>query len=328
MLTTTELNRIDDFDAVRATWHRLWSRDRAGDVLSNARVDRNGSAHYPDPQKLRVILVERRGEIIGIVPFCVRTERRKVGSLRMLTYPLNDWGTFFGPIGPQPGTAFRAALRHIRSTPRDWDLIDLCWVDEAASEFLEVGLAMREAGFGLSARPRMEVRICRMDGDWESFVAGKSHNWRRQMRRDLHQLEAAGEVRLLRYRPEAGGSGAEPEHFEIYQLCEEIAKKSWQADAELQSTLCSPRVREGAVAAPSASGGARDARRGGAAGRRAAGGVLLQLRGPRARLWVADGVRPGAELGGCREDLALSDDRRLVPPRRRRILLRPGAAAV
>lgn len=244
MLTTTELNSVDDFDQIREAWHRLWEQTPRATFFQTPEWVETAWRHYPDPQKLRVILVERRGELIGIVPFCVRTERRKVGSLRMLTYPLNDWGTFFGPIGSQPGTAFRAAMRHIRSTPRDWDLIDLCWVDEAANEFVDVGLAMREAGYGYLARPRMEVRICRTTGDWESFVAAKSHNWRRQMRRDQDQLERVGEVRLLRHRPEAGGTGAEPEHFEIYQLCEGIAKKSWQADADSQSTLCSPRVRK------------------------------------------------------------------------------------
>jgi CelD/BcsL family acetyltransferase involved in cellulose biosynthesis len=244
MLTTTELNRIDDFNVIRAVWHRLWDQTARATFFQTPEWIETVWRHFPDPQKLRVILVKRRGEIVGIVPFCVRTVRRKVGALRTLTYPLNDWGTFFGPIGPQPGTAFRAAMRHIRSTPRDWDLIDLCWIDEAANEFLDVGLAMREARYGFLARPRMEVRLCRIDGDWEAFVARQSHNWRRQMRRDAQQLEQVGEVRLLRYRPEAGGVGTEPEHFEIYQLCEEIAKKSWQADAESQSTLCSPRVRK------------------------------------------------------------------------------------
>ena len=245
MLTTIECNSVDEFDRVRKTWHRLWNQTPRSTFFQTPEWIEATWPHYPDPQKLRLILVERRGEIVGIVPFCVRTVRRKVvGTLRMLTYPLNDWGTFYGPIGPRPGTAFRAAMRHIRATPRDWDLIDLCWVDEGATEFLDVGLAMREAKYGFLSRPRMEVRLCRIDGDWESFVAKQSHNWRRQMRRDLARLEQAGEVRMVRYRPEAGGLGTEPEHFEIYQLCEEIAKKSWQADAQSQSTLCTPRTRK------------------------------------------------------------------------------------
>ena len=244
MLTTTELNAVDDFDQLREAWHWLWSQTPRATFFQTPEWIETAWKHYPDPQKLRVILVERRGELIGIVPFCVRTERRKVGALRMLTYPLNDWGTFYGPVSARPATAFRAALRHVRQTPRDWDMIDFCWVDEASSEFLDVGLAMREAGFSYISRPRMEVRLCRINGDWEAFVADKSHNWRRQMRRDLRQLELAGEVRMVRYRPQPGGIGTEPEHFELYRLCEEVAEKSWQADDALQSTLSSPPVRK------------------------------------------------------------------------------------
>lgn len=244
MLTTIELNDIDELDAIRPTWRRLWSQTHRASFFQTLEWLETTWKHYPDLQKLRVIVVEREGLPVGIVPFCVRAERRKVGMLRMLTYPLNDWGTFYGPIGPDPAAAFRAAIRHVQSTRRDWDLIDLCWVDEAAPEFLAVGQAMRDVRLPFFSRPRMEVRICRMEGTWEEFVANKSHNWRRQMRRDLKQLESLGEVKLLRCRPEPGGQGTEPENFELYQLCEEVARKSWQADAESQSTLCSPLVRK------------------------------------------------------------------------------------
>ena len=244
MLTTTELNSVDDFDQIREAWHRLWEQTPQATFFQTPEWIETAWKHFPDPQKLRVILVERHGEPIGIVPLCVRMMRRKVGTLRMLTYPLNDWGTFYGPISPRPATAFRAALRHVRRTPRDWDMIDFCWVDEAATEFIDVGLAMREAGFSYVSRPRMEVRICHIDGNWEAFVAAKSHNWRRQMRRDLQQLESVGDVRMVRYRPEPGSAGTEPEHFELYQLCEQVAKRSWQADVRLEGTLSSPRVRK------------------------------------------------------------------------------------
>ena len=38
----------------------------------------------------------------GILPLVVRTESTRVGRVRVLTYPLHDWGTFYGPIGPDP----------------------------------------------------------------------------------------------------------------------------------------------------------------------------------------------------------------------------------
>src|SRR5690606_14168786 len=64
------------------------------------------------------------------------------------------------------------------------------------------------------------------------------------MRRDLDVLEKSGPVELLRYRPAAGGTGRDARTLEIYDICEEIAAKSWQADAASQSTLSSPRVRD------------------------------------------------------------------------------------
>ena len=105
MLTTTELNCVDGFHAIRATWHRLWDQTARATFFQTPEWIETTWRHYPDPQKLRVILVERQGEVVGIVPFCVRTVRRKVGALRLLSYPLNDWGTFYGPIGPQPAAA-------------------------------------------------------------------------------------------------------------------------------------------------------------------------------------------------------------------------------
>lgn len=244
MISVSEINHIGQLDALRPTWRRLWKATPGATFFQTLEWLETTWAHYPDPQKLRVVVVRRNGEPIGIVPFCVRTERRKVGALRALTYPLNDWGTFYSPLGPQPTVAFKAAIEHVAATPRDWDFIDLCWVDEASHEFLAVGEAMRDAGFGCFVRRRMEVRLARLEGDWDSYVSGKSHNWRRQMRRELQTLERVGPVRLLRYRPTRDDDAAIAEAARMYQLCEEISAKSWQAGDEMQSALCSPRVRD------------------------------------------------------------------------------------
>jgi CelD/BcsL family acetyltransferase involved in cellulose biosynthesis len=189
-------------------------------------------------------VVERDGEPTGIVPLCVRTERRKLGQLRVLTYPLDDWGTFYGPIGASPEASFRAAIQQVAATPRDWDVIDLRWVDQAAPDFMAIGEALRSAGLRFICRPRMEVRLLRINGDWEAYVKARSRNWRQKMRRDLEGIEKkGGKVDYLRYRP-AAGEGSQREHDNIYDLCEAVSKNSWQAAADSQSTLCCPRVRD------------------------------------------------------------------------------------
>jgi len=244
MFQVREINELHELDDLRASWRWLLLQTPNYSFFQTLEWLEASWDHYPLPQKLRVIVVESGGDVVGIVPFCVRTEHRKVGPLRILTYPLNDWGTFYGPIAPQPQLAFRAAINHVAATRRDWDFIDLRYVDQAAPEFLPIGEAMREAGFDIIVRPRMEVRLCRMTDGWEAYVQSRSRNWRQKMRRDIDSLEKkSGEVRLVRYRPSAGEQGDDARHDEIYDICERIAANSWQSEAESQSTLSSPRVR-------------------------------------------------------------------------------------
>jgi CelD/BcsL family acetyltransferase involved in cellulose biosynthesis len=245
MFAIREINQLAELDALRSVWQRLLLQTPGYSFFQTLEWLETSWDYYPLPQKLRVIIVERAGEPVGIVPFCVRTESRKVGPLRVLTYPLNDWGTFYGPIGPEPHLAFRAAIQHVAATPRDWDFIDLRWVDQAAPEFIAVGEAMREAGFGVAVRPRMEVRICRMTDGWDAYIGSRSRNWRREMRRNIEALEEkGGEVKLVRYRPAAGEPGAEARHDEVFNICAEIAQSSWQSEAGPSGTLSSPGVRD------------------------------------------------------------------------------------
>ena len=73
--------------------------------------------HFGQGQRLRVMVVLDEDRPSGIVPLVVRSERSKVGGLRVLTFPLHDWGSFYGPIGPEPGRTLAAGLEHVRRTP-------------------------------------------------------------------------------------------------------------------------------------------------------------------------------------------------------------------
>ncbi|QDT72298.1 GNAT family N-acetyltransferase [Lacipirellula limnantheis] len=243
MLKVREINQLTELSTLRETWSRLLKATPRFSFFQTFEWLEAAWGHYPQ-QRLRAVIVERDGDVVGIVPFCVRTERRRIGAVRVLTYPLDDWSTFYGPISAEPTVVMKASLKHIEATPHDWDVIDLRYVDQAAAEYMTIGEAFRETGNRFFIRPRMEVRFCRMDDGWNQYVESRSRNWRRQMRRDIEVLEKAGPVEMLRYRPEAGGTGRDARTLEIYAICEQIAAKSWQAEAESQSTLSSPRVRD------------------------------------------------------------------------------------
>lgn len=243
MIEVREINRLNELDSLRAVWRDLLAKTPRHSFFQTLEWLETAWRSYPHRQRLRVVVVSRDGVPIGIVPLCVRTERRKLGSIRVLTYPLDDWGTFYGPIGPEPKFVARAAIQHVASTARDWDFIDLRWVDEAADEFLALGESLREAGFDFRVRPRMQVRLCNIAMGWDAYLKSRSRNWRRKMKSDSEALACAGEVRYVRHRPAAGEANYERDD-EIYDVCAGVAERTWQAEDESQSTLCSPRVRE------------------------------------------------------------------------------------
>jgi CelD/BcsL family acetyltransferase involved in cellulose biosynthesis len=244
VIETYEVNDLQALDKLRPTWQQLLGQTANHSFFQTLEWLEATWPSYAHQQRLRVVVVQRDGEPLGIVPWCVRSEPRRVGVVRVLTYPLDDWGTFYGPLGPQPRETMRAAFNHLAMTPRDWDLIDLRWVDESAPEFITIGEALREQEFDYRARPRMEVRFCRFNVGWDAYCRSRSRNWRRKMRHDIEVLEEAGQVELLRHRPDPGCDGAAPEHAEIYATCERIAERTWQAGDDSQSTLSSPRVRD------------------------------------------------------------------------------------
>ena len=54
-------------------------------------------------------------------------EPSKVGRLRVLTFPLFDWGSFYGPIGPDPASDLDLGDGICPKPPRDWDILELRW---------------------------------------------------------------------------------------------------------------------------------------------------------------------------------------------------------
>jgi hypothetical protein len=103
--------------------------------------------HFGNDQKLRILVIHAGGNPLGIVPLCVRRDRYRLGTIRTLTYPLDDWGSWYSPIGPNQAASMLIAMQHIQTTPRDWDLIDLRWTGPESHDGGRPGRAMRVAGY-------------------------------------------------------------------------------------------------------------------------------------------------------------------------------------
>lgn len=129
--------------------------------------------HFGDGQRLRVLVVMSQGAPIGILPLIVRRESTRAGPLRVLTYPLHDWGSYYGPIGPHPSATLLAGLGYIRRTPTDWDLLDLRWVDFDGRDRGRTLNAMRAAGFSSRGAVWKELATIDTTGTWETYLANR-----------------------------------------------------------------------------------------------------------------------------------------------------------
>jgi CelD/BcsL family acetyltransferase involved in cellulose biosynthesis len=185
--------------------------------------------HYAAGKRLRVLVVEDGNAVIGILPLVVWAAHR-YEPFKALTYPLDYWGDTYGPIGPDPPSTLAAGLDHIRRTPRDWRFIELSFVDARADEG-RTKQALDAAGLHAicdrtDTNPVLD--LTRFDS-WEEYLASRSKNQRKHLRRNERKLAERGTVRFVRYR-RAGASAQQP-RWDLYDSCETISKASWQGHA-------------------------------------------------------------------------------------------------
>jgi len=236
----TEVVEISDPDALapwQLTWQALFEQTPDASFFQNFAWLQAYWRHFGSRQKLRVLAVKVQGRTIGILPLCVRTEKYRIGPLRVLTYPLRDWGSFFGPVGPLPTATLLAGLRHVQQTPRDWDLIDLRWIRAASRQHAAIRAAMRQLGWPAHEDEYARIALVEFTGGWESYFARHPSKWRSNCRRNERLLARRGEVRYLRYRPLPATAGEGHARMDLYAMCEQVARSSWQNRASNSTAL-------------------------------------------------------------------------------------------
>ena len=179
-------------------------------------------------------------EPVGILPLVVRPEETRVGRVRVMTYPLHDWASFFSPIGSSPATILAAGLQHVRRTPRDWDLLDLRWIDAGEAGLGDAQQAMREAGFRPFEQKWDRTSLVELSSSWQSYWQGREPRFRKNINRQERCMTKAGKVEFVRFRAEPGsGDDARWEH---YDACVALAKISWQGTGGDRTNLCHAEV--------------------------------------------------------------------------------------
>ena len=102
MTDVREINQIHELAEYRLEWRSLLERTEGESFFHTLEWLEVYWRHFGQGQRLRVLLVSSESRLSGILPLVVEREPTRVGAVRVLTYPLHDWGSFYGPVASRP----------------------------------------------------------------------------------------------------------------------------------------------------------------------------------------------------------------------------------
>lgn len=241
-MNVREINNINDLAFMRGEWDDLLRRTPQANFFQSFAWLAAYWRHFGEKQRLRVLIVESQGEVRGILPLVVRQERTRVGTLKYLTYPLDHWGSFYGPIGPFPDEVLAEGLDYLKTVGAEADVLELRWLSGEFSECDRTERLLQSVGYSPQRSALDSTAIIDTSGTWEDYLASRTSKWRNNYRRWKRQADKQGEVRYFRFRPEASADG--DLGWEYYEECLRIASASWQGSSQTGTTLTHPEVAD------------------------------------------------------------------------------------
>jgi CelD/BcsL family acetyltransferase involved in cellulose biosynthesis len=241
-MNVREINSFKALAAQRLVWSQLWSRTAGVSFFHSFDWFAAYWRHYGQQQRLRALLVTDASGPIGLVPLVVRSEPTRLGAVRVLTYPLHDWGSFYGPLGADPSQILATALAHIRSGPRDWDLLDLRWIDPLTDAGATLA-AMQAASLTADEHLWAEAAVIETANGWDSYWRSRTSQWRNNVNRCEKKLALEGNIRYERYRASTAETQIDP-RWDLYETCVAVAGRSWQSTATDGTTLTHRQIQQ------------------------------------------------------------------------------------
>lgn len=217
MLHVTEIRSIDDLLNHRLTWNALLGQTPGANFCHTLDWLTVYATHLLNRDALRVLLVrDENRQAVGILPLVLKTNGKGDAHSKILTYPRASWGSFSGPIGPNPTLTLGVCLGYLAERSDEWDLIDL---DGVQFDDIDRGRTATAFAFaGLAARKQVSAWVPRIDlgFGWRTYWSGRASDWRANMDSYEEQLSHQGAIRHVRHRPNGAACGEFNPRWDLY----------------------------------------------------------------------------------------------------------------
>ncbi|MDA7951345.1 MAG: GNAT family N-acetyltransferase [Pirellulaceae bacterium] len=244
MATIIEINKIEELEEYQLHWKALFSATREASFFQTLDWLKIYWRHFGADQKLVVLVVKDGRDVLGILPLTIKKEKNRLGTIHVLTYPLSDWGNFYGPIGPNPTATLMVAMRYLKACKQRWHMIDLRYVNRSRVDYGRTKTTMQQSGLGVREAAWRRTSLVELQGDWETYWENRSRKLRRNLRIAERKVEKEGELVFERYRPKGAAHGEDDPRLDLYKECVELAAKSWQGRSTTGTTLSHQNVKD------------------------------------------------------------------------------------
>jgi len=237
-----EVNSPEEFQSHYLLWNSLHGETLGANYFQSFEWINTYWEQAGNGEQLKVLIVYSHDRAVGGMPVTVVKEPTRAGTAKVLTYPLHDWGNFYGPVGPNPAATLVAALKHLSAGRRNWNVLDLRWVDRDGADRGRTFNAMRQAGLPGVERAWWKSAMIDIDGAFDDYFAARDGKFRGNVRRAVRKFERAGVMHFERWRPAGAAHGDGDPRWRLFDECIELASRSWQGSVDEGVTLSHPTV--------------------------------------------------------------------------------------
>ena len=226
MLIVTEYQNFEELNSISDVWNRLWQQTPDSSFLNSYEAFEATCSLSGLRNQLKVLMVSLMGKPIGFVPFVIRPMETPLGTLRVLTFPMEEWHSFYNTIGPHKTIILQAAVKYLKNSDRNWDYLDWTGLLRTGREKERLQTAGILHGLRLEQRASRECSLINLEKGWYSFWTNADAEMRQEAHTLERRLQAMGRLRLLRCRSIAENQIDEPGKNLVYQHLQKILSEN------------------------------------------------------------------------------------------------------